>query len=294
MQITLLGTGTPTPSLKRMSSGYLVETGDDVMLLDHGPGAYHRMMEVGVKATDVTRVFFSHLHYDHCLDYARLLLTRWDQGAGRIPELEVYGPPFIETMTERLIGEDGAFGPDLAARTENPLSTVIFEARGGTLPRLRPSPVLHPMKSGDVVEGEGWRVRARSVRHVQPQLDCYGFRLECADGVLAYSGDAGPCAAMVELARDADVLIHMCHYLSGTALGKAFEEGCMGHLELADLGREAGVKNLVISHVTEQMDVPGVRERILREMGERYEGSLFFGEDRMQIPIGGPAPQKLD
>lgn len=91
-----------------------------------------------------------------------------------------------------------------------------------------------------------------------------------------------------------DVLVNMCHYLSGTELGTAFAEGCMGHLELADLGAAAGVRNLVISHVTEQMDVPGVRERILREMGERYPGNLYFGEDLMVIPLDGPAPRKLD
>ena len=30
MKITLLGTGTPAPSLKRMSSGYMIEVGDEV------------------------------------------------------------------------------------------------------------------------------------------------------------------------------------------------------------------------------------------------------------------------
>ena len=35
MRITLLGTGTPTPSLKRMSAGYMVRTGDDVILFVH-------------------------------------------------------------------------------------------------------------------------------------------------------------------------------------------------------------------------------------------------------------------
>ncbi|HBC08149.1 MAG TPA: MBL fold metallo-hydrolase, partial [Rhodospirillaceae bacterium] len=39
---------------------------------------------------------------------------------------------------------------------------------------------------------------------------------------------------------------------------------------------------------------PGVRERILREMGARYGGNLFFGDDLMEIPLGGPAPAKLD
>src|SRR3546814_10781196 len=59
MRIRLLGTGTPTPSLERMSSGYMVEIGKDVILFDQGPGTYHRMMEAGVRAVDVTHVFFS-------------------------------------------------------------------------------------------------------------------------------------------------------------------------------------------------------------------------------------------
>ena len=80
MRITLLGTGTPTPSLKRMSAGYMLQHGDDIILLDHGPGCYHRMMEAGIRAIDVSHVFFSHLHYDHCLDYARLLITRLHEG----------------------------------------------------------------------------------------------------------------------------------------------------------------------------------------------------------------------
>ena len=87
MRIILLGTGTPNPSLKRMSSGYLVKTEQNTLLFDHGPGAFHRLMESGIGPVQVTHLFFSHLHYDHCLDYARLVLTRWDQGAGKIPEL---------------------------------------------------------------------------------------------------------------------------------------------------------------------------------------------------------------
>ncbi len=294
MEIQLLGTGTPTPSLKRMSAGYLIKLDSEVLLFDHGPGCYHRLMEAGVQATDVTHIFFSHLHYDHCLDYARLLLTRWDQGGGKIPELKVYGPPFTERMTEALIGENGAFGPDLKARTELPVSQVIFKARGGTLPRMPPKPKIITLKSGDLVKGKNWQVTVRSVLHAQPILDCYGFRLETEAGVFVYSGDSGPCKAMEVLALDADVLVHMCHYLSGSELSDEFAKACMGHLELATLGREANVKNLVISHVTEQMDVPGVRERIIREMSEIYSGNIFFGEDLMTIPIKGPEPRVLD
>jgi len=277
-----------------MSSGYLITVDEDVILFDFGPGTYHRMLEAGIKATDVTHVFFSHLHYDHCLDYARLLLTRWDQGVGRIPELKVYGPPHTRLMTERLIGADGAFGPDLEARTRHPLSTVIYEARGGMGERQKPAPEIVEFSPGDIVDNGNWSIQVASVKHVQPWLHCFGYRLQTDDGVLAYSGDAGPCQSMMQLARNADVLIHMCHYLSGTELGKEFAQGCMGHMELAKLGQQAAVQNLVISHITEQMDVAGVREQVLRDMHTIYSGNLFFGEDLMKIPVQSPDPRSLN
>ena len=294
MRIRLLGTGTPTPSLKRMSSGYLVETGQRKVLFDFGPGCYHRMLEAGVRAVDITDVFFTHLHYDHCLDYVRLLMTRWDQGAGRIPELNVYGPAYTARMTEAIIGENGLFAPDLAARTELRMSQDVYVARGGKLPRLKPQPVVREMRSGESVDCGGFRVHAHSVLHAQPFLECFGYRMDADGASFAYSGDAGPCKAMELLARDCDVLVHMCHFISGTALNAEFEKRNGGHLEIARLAQAAGVRNLVASHITEQMDVPGVKERLIREMSELYKGNLFFGEDLMEIPVGAPAPRKLD
>jgi len=294
VKITLLGTGTPTPSLKRMSAGYMVEVANDVLMFDFGPGCYHRMMEAGVKAVDVTHLFLTHLHYDHCLDYVRLLMTRWDQGGGRIPELKVFGPAHTQQLTRSMISPQGMFGPDLEARTVLPMSQAVHVARGGTLPREKPAPTVTEVKTGDVIDGDGWQVRLRSVRHAQPVLECYGYRLEHAENSFVYSGDSGPCKAMEELAADCDVLVHMCHFISGTELNEEMAKNNMGHLDLARLGQAARVKNVVISHVTEQMDVPGIREDILRGMGEIYAGNLFFGEDLMQIPLTDPMAVKLD
>ena len=74
---------------------YLVDTGKDLIVLDHGPGAHHRLLEAGRKSTEVTHAFFTHLHYDHCMDYARLVLQRWDVGAGHVPELSDPGFPLF-------------------------------------------------------------------------------------------------------------------------------------------------------------------------------------------------------
>ena len=267
-----------------MCSGYVVEIGKDVIVFDHGFGAHHRLLELGISPTQVTHFFCSHLHYDHMGDYPRLLLTRWDQGAGLIPDLKVYGPPPFRQVTAALFEEGGAFYPDLVARTEHMCSVSLYHARGGTGERKKPVPIVTEMRPNDVISENGWTVKAVGVAHFGPQLTCYGFRLDTPEGSFVYSGDSGPCASMERLSKDADVLVHMCHYLSGTELCPEFAESCMGHIELAQMGQKAGVKTLVISHVTEQIDQPGVRERVIREMAEIYKGNLVFGEDLMEIP----------
>lgn len=294
MKIWLLGTGTPTPSMRRMCSGYVVQCGGDYIVFDHGFGAHHRLIELGIKATQVSHLFISHHHYDHMGDYPRLLLTRWDQGSGKIPELEVFGPAPLKQITERLIADDGAFGPDLVSRTQNQCSLDVYRARGGEGERKRPAPVLAELSPGDVVERNGWRVRVAAVNHFAPHLTSYGYRLDFGGQSFVYSGDTGPSCQLADLANDCDVLVHMCHYLTGTAPSKTFSAFTMGHLELARFAQEVNVRNLVISHVTEQFDRPGLREKVIREVSEIYRGNIFFGEDLMEIPAAGPNAARLD
>lgn len=285
MKITLLGTGTPSPSLDRQSSGYVIETGGDMLVVDHGPGAHHRLMESGRQAVDVTHAFFSHLHYDHCLDYARLVLQRWDQGADRIPDLQVFGPAPLARMTEQLFGEAGVYGPDIRARLEHQSSIDVFRARGGIPPRRRPSPQVREIHAGDIVSGGAWTMRAGYASHVQPFLECLAFRLDAAEGSVCYSGDSGLCDEIIELARDADVLIQMNHYFSGTEPTSSYRAACGNHHDNAILAREAGVRTLVLTHILEQIDRPGVRARILDEIRQVFDGTVIWGEDLMTIAV---------
>ena len=292
MKITLLGTGTPVPSSRRMSAGYMVETGDDVILFDHGPGCFQRLLEAGKWPTDVSDLFLTHLHYDHCLDTVRLLLTRWDLSDGQVPELRIFGPAGTAQMTERLIGPDGAFAADLEARTRHELSLQTYELRGGVLPRKRPAPEIREVSSGETVNGATWNVRSISVPHVQPYLDCLGYRLDCEDGSFAFSGDCGPSNAFARLAEGVDVMVHMCHYISGTVSGEAWEQSVSGHLDVARIAAQAGAGTLVASHIASQMDAPGIKERLSAEMAAIFDGDIIWGEDLMTIPVAGARPAR--
>jgi ribonuclease Z len=287
LSITLLGTGTPAPSLTRQSSGYLLEVGDDLIVWDHGPGAHQRLIESGRRSIDTTHAFFTHLHYDHCMDYGRLVLQRWDQGADRIPDLKVYGPPPIARMTEQLFGADGIYGPDIRARREHRSSLDVFEARGGKAPRSRPAPQVTEIHAGSVVEGNGWKVTVGHAQHVQPYLECLALRIDTAEGSVCYTGDSGPSDTIVELAKGADILIHMNHYFSGTEPTPAYRAACGNHRDNAIIARRAGVKTLVLTHLLGQIDLPGIREQIVHEIQDVFEGKVIWGEDLMRLDLKG-------
>jgi len=295
MKITLLGTGTPAPSLSRQSSGYVIEAGGDLIVMDHGPGAHHRLMEAGYQSTQVSHAFFSHVHYDHIMDYPRLVLQRWDMGACKVPDLKVFGPQPIARITAQLFGDDGVYGPDIVSRVTHPCSLDVYTSRGGVLPRAKPAPEVTEVTAGDVVEGNGWRVTAGEAQHFQPILECLGYRLETEDGVLVYSGDSGGVPqSMVALARDCDVLIHMCHFATGMEPSPGYRAGAGSHMDVAEVAQRANARTVVLSHCIPMLDAPGVLERLVLEMRSVYAGNIIIGRDLMRVPLRVQYPHRVD
>ena len=295
MKITLLGTGTPAPSLTRQSSAYMIEIGNDVLVMDHGPGAQQRLLEAGRHPTDVTHLFLSHLHYDHIMDYPRLLLQRWDMGAGRLPELKVFGPPPLARITRQLIGEDGVFGLDIESRVSHRASLDVCVARGGELPRLKPQPEVREIVPGDLIAGGAWRLKVGEASHFEPILQCLAFRLESEAGTLVYSGDSGGVPQhMIDLARDCDVLIHMCHFASGNEPSDGYRQAAGSHMDVARVAQQANARTVVLSHVIPLLDRPGVLEQLMVEMRAVYDGNIVIGRDLMEIPLKIRLPHHVD
>ena len=93
----------------------LTEIGQDKILLDCGGGFVSRLIETGHMPSDITHLFFTHLHSDHMMDYARLIHAAWDEGKISMP---VYGPAPLARITNQLFSEDGVFSTDPKRRCE--------------------------------------------------------------------------------------------------------------------------------------------------------------------------------
>ena len=126
MKLTCLGTGSPESHARRASSGYLIEVGDDKILLDCGGRVVSRLIETGTMPRDITHLFFTHLHSDHMMDYARLIHAAWDEGLIAMP---VWGPAPLASITDKLFGKDGVFATDLTARCDFPGSQEVWVSR---------------------------------------------------------------------------------------------------------------------------------------------------------------------
>lgn len=251
MRLTVLGSGSPEPYARRASAGHLLEIGDETLLFDCGGGVVSRLIEAGHAPHNIDYLFFSHLHSDHMLDYARLIHAAWEIDGKAI---RVFGPRPIKHIHERLFGVDGALAHDLTARTEYPPSQDVWRARGGQIPRPWPAPEITEVAPGFDLETENWRLTSCSVPHAQPFLDCMAFRVDAPAGSFVYSGDAGLCDALRELAQDAHTLLHWCYRPDGKFASPLMEKMTPTPSEISGVAKEAGVQRLLLTHFRTSMD----------------------------------------
>jgi ribonuclease Z len=284
-QVYVLGAGTPTPTPARWGSAYVVNVGGEYLMFDCGPAATWKLVKMGIFPTKVDYLFFTHHHFDHDVDYPAFLLSRWDQSVGKENQLRVYGPTLTETLTERILGENGAFAHDWKARVGHPLSQRVFMNRGGTLPRKPPSVLARDVGPGRVHDGREWRVTAAPAEHVQPFLDSLAYRLDSAEGSIVFTGDTQPCPSVVELARGADMMLCMCWDDQDRMIAMGESTGQCGTVGAARMAQEAGVRRLVLVHIGPDLAQHGPMEKGIGDVRRVFEGEVIFADELMTLPL---------
>ena len=282
MKLTCLGTGSPESHARRASSGYLIEVGDEKILLDCGGGVVSRLIEAGTMPRDITHLFFTHLHSDHMMDYARLIHAAWDEGHITMP---VWGPAPLASITEKLFGTQGVFATDLTARCEFPGSQEVWVSRGGQVPRPWPSPQVTEITAGFRFTGKGWTLSSCEAPHAQPFLDCLALRIEADGKSFVYSGDSALCDEVSKLSQNADLLVHWCYRLRDETDYPTITEFSPSAGEIAAMAQDANVKSLLLTHIRKHMDIKGHLEQMQAEASQHFKGKVAIAEDLMQVTI---------
>ena len=307
-RLIVLSCGVPTPHPGRWGTAFALQVGRETLLVDCGPAATLKLYQAGLRATDVSRVFFTHLHSDHMADFPCFLMTRFDMSVGGETPLHVYGPPPTAAFARKLMGPDkGVLWLDVVARTNHPMSIGAYHSRGGAGDRPPPHMQAHDIEPGPVASGTGWTVSAAEVRHAQPYLTCLGFRFETDDGVIVFSGDTRPCDEVIELARGADLLVMEAVALAdrqweGSRTAESDTTGCATVAAAAGVKRLAGEPSAALAGRAagaipgDQRDLPDLRRTGAvgrRAVGGRDRPGRVTAKSRRDL-TGQPLDRRLD
>lgn len=225
MRLTIIGSA-PAWTLRRAdpSSCYLVEEGDDAIVLDLGQGALGALATIRPPES-VLAIFVSHLHPDH---HADLVALRHYLRFGMHPpaSVELHSPPQLRARYDAFLGERG-FLAGLPGRDVEPGSREVGP----------------------------FSVEARPVTHAEHS---HAFRVTVAGSAgLVYSGDCGRADDLVPVICAGDTFL--CEAFWGTG---AAEEGAE-HLtaaEAARAAREGRAGRLILTHIPEAHDPAGSLE----------------------------------
>jgi ribonuclease Z len=267
LSATFLGTGAACPTIDRNVAGLAVQREGDMMLFDCGEGTQRQMMRYGV-GFSFTDVFFSHFHADHMLGITGLVRTMGLQD--RTAPVTLYGPRGAQRVLGAALSlgiERNKFPVQIVEvrpgdRLErNGYDIVVFatEHRADTVGYALAEHIrlgrFHPERARElgVPEGPLWgrlhkgeTVTLDDGRSVSPADLVGGPR---RGRTLVYSGDTRPTLAVLEAARGADLLIHEATF-GGDEAARAVETGHSTASEAARLALEAGVRRLVLTHIS--------------------------------------------
>jgi ribonuclease Z len=267
LTVTLLGTGAAVPSVDRNVAALAVQREGETILFDCGEGTQRQMMRYGVSFT-FREIFFTHFHADHMLGVTGLLRTMGLQD--RAAPVALYGPRGAHRILGAAVGlgiERNRFdveivevGPGqtlqrgdydiVAFETDHRADTIGYAlVEHKRLGRFNPERA----RELDIPEGPLWgRIHKGEVIELPD-----GRRVEPAELVgearrgrkFVYTGDTRPCAAVVEAAAGADLLVHEATF-GEEERERAIETGHSTAAQAAEVARQAGVRRLVLTHVS--------------------------------------------
>jgi ribonuclease Z len=262
-----LGTASQVPTRHRNHNGYYIRWDDEGFLLDPGEGTQRQMIYAGVSATQISKIFITHFHGDHCLGLAgvlqRLSLDRVEH------EVEIYYPAYGQKYVDNL--RNSSVYHNVAKIVEKPFNRegIIFENKTLTIETRR---------LDHTIESFGYRfqemddvtmlperlqelgVVGRNIGNLKAagQIEIDGKTIKLSEvsifkkGVgVAFVMDTRLCQNAFELAREVDYLICESTYLSSET-ADAIKNGHLTAKQAAEIAKTAQARNLVLTHFSQR------------------------------------------
>ncbi|WP_313954455.1 ribonuclease Z [Anabaena subtropica] len=268
MQITFLGTSSGVPTRARNVSSVALRLPQraELWLFDCGEGTQHQILRSDLKISQLSRIFITHLHGDHIFGLMGLLASCGL--AGNVQRVDIYGPSGLNEYIQAASRYSHThFSYPIKVHTVRP--GVIYEDEEFT---VSCGPLHHRITAFGYRVAEKNRAGRFDVEKAKaleiPAGRIYGQlkrgeTVTLADGrvingtelcgpteigrKLAYCTDTIYCDGAVELAQDADVLIHEATFAHQDA-EMAFQRLHSTTTMAAQTALKAGVRRLLMTH----------------------------------------------
>jgi ribonuclease BN (tRNA processing enzyme) len=275
LEVVVLGSGGPRPFGRGGSSYILLVDGTPRILLDAGPGAFLRIGELRVDLEKVDTVLLTHLHIDHSDDLPAFFNARALTSDGPIT-YRVFGPdgsglfPKTSRFVDLLVGPDGAFAYQKTFGARESF-TVRDLAISLDSPRTK------------IVDDDGLIVEEIATHHG----DCpsVAYRISYKGVVVVFSGDMDASALpnLVQLAKNADLLIFNCAVLDPPGSPSQLYDFHTPPRKIGQAARDSGVKSLLLSHLAP--DVEGQQDAVRKSIRASFAGPVAFATDKLRLPV---------
>lgn len=248
MQLTILGTGTCVPSLKRMSPANFLKIGGKNVLVDCGPGTTMQLERAKIDYKTIDMIFITHCHNDHMCDLNSIIhAMNFTPGFDRKKPLTLVGAPGFRRIYETM------------------LQPISKKPRPGTYK------IIVKEIKGKTIFGH-FSVDCEKTVHSDTSI---AYRFTEREKSLVISGDCDFDEGIITLSKNCDVLLLECSYPNSMKV--------KGHLiskECGMVAKEARVKKLVLTHF-----YPGFSEAERLRDTKRIFKNTILANDFMKIGI---------
>ncbi|ECC0865021.1 ribonuclease Z [Listeria monocytogenes] len=305
MELVFLGTGAGVPSRGRNVTSIalsMLNERNTIWLFDCGEATQHQIMRSQIKLSKLEKIFITHLHGDHIFGLPGLLSSRSFQGGES--DLTIYGPvgitEYVETslrlsgtrltykiifneIEPGLIFEDKMFSITVDELDHGLRSfgyRIVEKDKPGALNAdkliddgVEPGPIFQKIKKGETVT-----LADGSVINGKDYID------EPQKGkIISIFGDTKATASELELALNADVLVHEATF-EGDKEKLAGEYMHSTTLQAASLAKKANVKKLILTHISSRYDRDASKELLIEAQTVFENTEIAY--DLAVFPIG--------
>ncbi|MDO4477414.1 MAG: MBL fold metallo-hydrolase [Lachnospiraceae bacterium] len=265
MKVTFLGTGCAMV-LKRYNTCFLLEDGDNKLLVDAGGGneVLVRLDKLGVDITQIGGMFVTHSHTDHIL-----------------------GTPWVIRAVGTAISERGYTGTFTVAachETLHQVRTICEMILGKKMTKYFDTQILFK----EVVDGEKLNLAGFDLECFDTgsqKMKQFGFQLDLGDGEqLCFPGDEPLRESCEHYAKNVKWLFSEAYCLyADREMYKPYERSHVTTKDVGEMADRMGARNLVVYHTEDYGDE---RRRLMTdEVAVAYGGNIFVPEDMESIEL---------